>query len=287
MIRFEVAHQQTKKQNQSATTVVEKFWLKDFQPHPDRLQQLSLRELWFQDLNTLLRDIFTEILLFEIKGASSPDDGVHSDSDAPPAKMQRMPSSTSDSLSWSMSSPVVIVNGRKKHQPILSNGGRFVKEVITTQILIQKFYSNLAAIDKRFHVGVTAELVLHQRPTFALLTVNSNGCDKETFKTMCRYVATDLHAIVDQSLGTPYKTELETLKGLQSLPEQLEAFGGVLKDNVATQEVKVNQVHMQSNPSPRRKKNRRGAGSLANSQSSSNSGSASGNPFMRAIERHF
>lgn len=280
MIRFELPQPQKPKHNQSATSMVEKFWLKDFHPHPDQLQGHSVREFWFQEFSALLRDIFTEILLFDIKEVSPRDEDAHSDSDAPPTKIQRLPS-TSDSLSWSMSSPVALMNGRKKHQPILSNGGRFVKEVITTQILTQKFFKDLAKVDERFHLHLRVELVLHQRPTFVQLTISNSGCERESFKAVCRYFVNDLHAIVDQSLGSPYKTELETLKRLESLPAQLEAFGGVLKDNVATKEVAFSQV--QSKPSPQRK--RPEAGPPADRQNSSNSGHS--NPFMRAIEKHF
>jgi hypothetical protein len=276
MIRFDPPKQKGK-QNQCAASLVEKFWLKDFHPHPDQLQGRSVRELWFQEFSDLMRNIFTEILLFKIKNASMPDDEVHSDSDAPPTKIQRMPS-TSDSFRWSMHSPVALINGRKKLQPILSNGGRFVKEVITTQILTQKFYRDLSKVDERFHVRLCVELVLHQQPTFAQLTINNEGSDKEAFKSICRYVANDLHAIVDQSLGSPYKTELEILKGLESLPAQLEAFGGVLKDNLSTAEVQFSKV--QCNPSPQKKKQ-----PPANVQSTSNSGTYS-NPFLRAIEKH-
>lgn len=217
--------------------------------------------------------IFTEILLFKI---TESDEEVLSDTDAPPTKIQRMPSQP-DSYSWHMAAPVALMNGRKKHQPILSNGGRFVKEVMTTQILTQKFFGDLDKVHKSFHMSVRADLELHQRPTFALLTVCNEGCDRETFKALCRYVVNDLHVIIDQSLGSPYKTELETLKGLESLSAQLEAFGGVLKENSATSQVRV----PQSQPPTHQRKKPPGA---RNSQSSS-SGTQS-NPFMRAIEKH-
>jgi len=178
------------------------------------------------------------------------------DSDAPPNKIQRLPSSSDGAVAnWSFSTPYILINGRKKSQPTLKKGSRFIREVLATKILIQKFYNDTEKIDEKFHLKFQVEVTCHEKPTFVQLKIINNNTHKEVFKSVCRFVSQDLPNIVDHTLLSSYKSELETLKSLGSLEEQLEAFGCVLQQEkvaapLAPEAASSDKVHTQCKASP-------------------------------------
>ncbi|XP_059474832.1 speckle targeted PIP5K1A-regulated poly(A) polymerase-like [Neocloeon triangulifer] len=217
LLNFTPSNKERKPNNQEFDY---KIWLQDYLPSIELLQKTLIRELWFRDVVDAIYHIFTDVLTcHEVKNGDS-----QSDSGQPPSKMQKMPPARSDDLaSWEFATPIILLTSRKKHN-LTVNGCPFVKEFLITKVMTSQYYKDTSSIDEKFHLKFKLDVTSNRKPAFVNLHITNNGTALDTFRTLQRYVTQDLLALVNKTVLSPYKEELEKLNQCSSLEGQLEMF---------------------------------------------------------------
>ncbi|XP_065353686.1 uncharacterized protein LOC135948383 isoform X2 [Cloeon dipterum] len=193
----------------------QKIFLQNYFPDFERLKSQSIQELWFEDVVNVIYDIFKEV--FNCSEESSIL------IDAPPSKIQKMPPCNSERLAaWALSTPTILFGARKK-QRVKGNACYFIKEALTSKVMIKRLYNNLDTISREFHLIFKMELTSHVKPTHVKISFTNAGSEVNTFHSLICFVDKNLQSMVDNTMATPYRDQWQALnRQCCTLEEQLE-----------------------------------------------------------------
>jgi hypothetical protein len=88
-------------------------------------------------------------------------------------------------------------------------------------------------IKTKFHLNIKVKVSMHTNPTHVLLDLINDGTELMTFRNVCKFLETHVKPIVEQTVSSPYKAELEKVAALEKLEDHIALFQDEKQKNPA------------------------------------------------------